>query len=96
MPFKNQTGYNFTTAGIVSAPSASGVYGIYNRTSWIYIGESGDIAARLGEHFSGSSNSNPDILKNAPTAFTYELVPAAQRVQREYQLIAELKPLANK
>ena len=54
MPFKNsQSGYPWTALGISTAPSLSGVYGIYNRTGWIYIGETGDIAARLGEHFSG-------------------------------------------
>ncbi|MGA3231108.1 MAG: hypothetical protein ABSD51_14280 [Candidatus Binatus sp.] len=95
MPFKNQNVYGFTASGIVSAPSASGVYGIYNQAAWIYIGESGDIAARLGEHLVGT-NSNPDIRKNAPTGFTYELVLAAQRVQRQDELIRELMPLANK
>ncbi len=97
MPFKNsQTGYPWSLAGVLSAPSASGVYGIFNRTDWIYIGESSDIAARLSEHFNGSANSNPDILPMKPTGFIFELVPAVQRVQREYLLIVELKPRANR
>jgi len=59
-------------------------------------GESSDIAARLSEHFNGSANSNPDILPMKPTGFIFELVPAVQRVQREYLLIVELKPRANR
>lgn len=97
MPFKNApNGYQWSLVGLTRAPTASGVYGIFNRDRWIYIGETGDIAARLSEHFAGASNSNPDIIKHKPTGFTFELASMLHRVQRQDQLILELRPACNK
>jgi predicted GIY-YIG superfamily endonuclease len=79
----------FNAAGIASAPSASGVYAIYNSQRWIYVGESNDIQRRLGEHFAAQGTCIKD---HAPAAFQYELVAAAQRVARQDALIVALNP----
>ena len=51
MPFSRTTGYDFSEAGISKyAPRGSGVYGIYNSSTWIYVGEAGDMEARLYAH----------------------------------------------
>jgi excinuclease UvrABC nuclease subunit len=78
---------------LANAPQASGVYAIFNSKNWIYVGESGDIQARLLEHLNGD---NLCIIQNLPTGFQFELVAGqAQRVARQNQLIVELKPVCN-
>lgn len=77
---------------LANAPSASGVYAIYNANTWIYVGESGDIRARLLQHYNGD---NQCILNHHPTGFQFELVAAAQRVARQNQLIAALPVVCN-
>ena len=95
MPIAN-TGYSFSENGIAnSAPRKSGVYVIYNRNEWIYIGESKDIEARLYEHLRGESDQSARILRRNPTGFGYELCDAQSRTDRETELIAELGPTCN-
>ena len=88
-----QPAFPWTRESIVSnAPSASGVYAIFNPQAWIYVGESGDIRARLLQHFDGD---NPCITRMHPGGFQFELCPAAQRVARQNQLILALTPACN-
>jgi len=76
-----------------NAPQASGVYAIFNGQNWIYVGESGDIRARLLQHLNGDI---PCIIQNAPTGFQFELVAGQpQRVARQNQLIVALNPICN-
>jgi len=97
MPFLTNTGFPFTEAGIAAnAPRSSGVYGIYKPNTWIYVGESGDIQARLYEHLRGQSEQSGCILGYNPTGFIFELSAAANRVARERTLIAELNPVCNR
>jgi excinuclease UvrABC nuclease subunit len=77
---------------VANAPAQSGVYALFKPGVWIYVGESGDIRARLLQHLNGD---NPCITQNAPTGFQFELVAANQRVARQNQLILALKPICN-
>jgi excinuclease UvrABC nuclease subunit len=78
---------------LASAPAQSGDYALYNHTFWIYVGESGNIRARVLQHLNGD---NACITRNAPTGFQYEPVAEqAQRVARQNQLIVALKPVCN-
>jgi excinuclease UvrABC nuclease subunit len=96
MSFANQNSLPFTERGIAQySPTRSGVYGIYNNRTWIYVGEAGDIQARLLEHVRGQSTESGCILQNNPTSFTYELVEANQRMAREAQLRSELRSVCN-
>lgn len=93
MPWNNPNGYAFTGTFIkANAPASSGVYALYDSQRWVYIGESGDIQARLLQHLTGD---NPCIVKMKPTTFRYELVPAHQRLTRQNELIRELVPICN-
>lgn len=93
MPIGDPQGFAWTRQSIVAnAPNSSGVYAIYNQQRWIYVGESGDIQARLLQHFNGD---NACITNSSPTGFQYELSPAAQRVARQDAWIAKLNPICN-
>jgi len=84
-------GLAFDRATILAqAPSASGVYAIYNAGQFIYVGE-GDIQTRLMAHLNGD---NACITNKRPIAFQFELMSANQRVARQDDLIAELGTLA--
>jgi hypothetical protein len=65
------------------APQASGVY----------VGEAGNLRARLLAHFDGP---NVCFKRNEPMGFQFELVPAKQRAARKNELIGELKPVCNR
>jgi len=84
--------YNYASI-VANAPNLSGVYALFTPQAWIYIGESGDIQTRLLQHLNGD---NPCITRNAPTGSQFELVPPAQRVARQNQLIATLDPICNR
>lgn len=87
------SGHPFSRNDILSfAPKQSGVYAIYNSTTWIYFGEGGDIQARLLAHFNGD---NACITRHAPTGFQFELVAANQRVARQDALILAMGSSCN-
>jgi excinuclease UvrABC nuclease subunit len=75
------------------APKASGVYAIFNKENWLYVGEASDLRGRLIAHFDGE---NACIRKNAPFGFQFEVVPPRKRAARKKQLIGELKPICNR
>jgi excinuclease UvrABC nuclease subunit len=91
---RGQSGYTFDQGTIIRfVPAQSGVYAIYNRESWIYVGEGEDIRARLLAHLRGD---NACITNYGPTGFQFEAVEANQRVARQDALILQLKPACNK
>jgi len=78
---------------LANAPNASGVYAVLNPQKWIYIGQTGNIRARLLEHFDGD---NQCITLAQPTEFQFETCPVGQRFARQDALIHELEPFCNK
>ncbi|MGO8733759.1 MAG: hypothetical protein ACLQVM_13315 [Terriglobia bacterium] len=101
MPFNNREGHAYMDRVVKAlVPAASGVYGIYishgSQTDWIYIGESGDIQARLLEHLQKKGPEDQCIESHNPTGFTFDVVPEDRRVQRQDELILELGSLCNK
>lgn len=93
MPFASAANFPFTENGIAKyAPRGSGVYGIFNSTEWIYVGESKDMEARLFAHLRGESEQSPCILRQKPTGYVFETCDAAARTDRESGLIRELRP----
>lgn len=87
----------FSKTGILAtAPRASGVYAIFNASEWIYIGESGDMEARLLDHANGNSDQSARISRRNPTGFLCETCPAHLRLDRELALIRELDPTCNR
>lgn len=76
------------------APAASGVYGITNRTEWIYIGEADNIRERLIELLSDDRGS--DIQSHAPTGFAFELCDRPARAGRQDRLVQQYEPICNR
>ena len=83
--------YDFTRGAILLfAPPTSGVYGLVNLDSQIFIGESENIREALLRH-----ESEPDFQSRhlRPTGFTFELCVAEKRKSKTDQLIARYHPL---
>lgn len=72
------------------APSASGVYGLYNRRHQILIGNSANIKDALLRHLSESPFRFSWFV---PTGFVFELFPAESRDLRAQELIREYDPI---
>ena len=88
-----QPSNSFTRSTILAnAPASSGVYALFTSQTWIYVGETGDIRARLIQHLDGD---NSCISRLNPTGFQYELSLSHQRVARQDALIVGLKPECN-
>jgi predicted GIY-YIG superfamily endonuclease len=79
---------------LTSAPNKPGVYAIWNKRVWIYIGETQDIQRRLLEHF---DQKDACIESNKPAVWGYELFHSEQfRYQRRNALVRELQPACNR
>ncbi len=86
-------GYFPSTQECVSTrvPQASGIYVLWNRDVWIYVGVSDDIQGRLLQHLAGDNNC---ITQGRPTAFGFELVDDPnEREARATALIRDLMPI---
>jgi len=90
VPFESRFARAFTAVNIErEAPAASGVYGISNAKSWIFIDETENIRGSLMEYLANSSGSPA----NPPSGFSFELSPFYNRTARRDRLIAELAPI---
>jgi predicted GIY-YIG superfamily endonuclease len=93
MPWRQSESYPFTREGIEeNAPSAGGVYVLFDQQRFVYVGETDNIQRSLARHLDGD---NAWISAWAPPLFSYELHPAPTRVARQAALIRELKPACN-
>lgn len=93
MPFRNCFARVFKAAAIRrEAPPFSGVYGLSDSRGWIYVGEGDDIRARLLGHL---QETDTLLARRAPTGFSFELSPPAERVARQRQIILEFDPVCN-
>jgi hypothetical protein len=73
------------------APAAAGVYALWNRDFWIYIGESTDIQRRLLHQL---TRDRDRITQGQPTAFGFELIAdPAERAARQAELVQDLMPI---
>jgi hypothetical protein len=89
VPFESRFARAFTAVNIErEAPAASGVYGVSNAKSWIFIDETEDIRASLMGYLANSNGPAAD----QPSGFSFELSPAYNRTARRDRLIAELAP----
>ncbi len=74
------------------APMESGIYGMFSRGKWVYIGEADDLRTRLLRHWDGD---DPAINWHRPTHVAFELVPVARRSARQQELIRAFQPVCN-
>src|SRR5664279_5132542 len=87
MPFPSGNSFPLTRISVrAHAPNCSGVYGIFNQSQWIYVGESSDIQRRLLAHIEDTEAS---LKRFSPTGFSFELQPEASREARRDALILE-------
>jgi hypothetical protein len=90
VPFGSRFARTFTAVNIErDAPAASGVYGVSNAKSWLFIEETENIRASLMGYLANASGS----LVDQPCGFSFELSPSYNRTARRDRLIAELAPL---
>jgi len=88
MPFPQGTTFALSSNSVrAHAPTSSGVYGIFNASQWIYIGESSDIQRRLLAHL---EDTEAYLKRFSPTGYSFELQPEATREARRDALILEL------
>ena len=93
MPWKNPTSYPLDRSSVaVHAPPRSGVYAIFTRTTWIYVGESLNICAQLMEHLDGD---NPCLTVFPGLMWSYELHLSETCAWRQEELVRELRPVCN-
>jgi hypothetical protein len=71
------------------APNMSGVYMIYTPQRWLYVGESEDVKESLFRHLNEPSAC---FARHGALSFSFEVVPAAERVARQQALVAALAP----
>jgi hypothetical protein len=77
-------------AGIGRAPEGLGVYTIFSRKRWIYVGESDHVRRSLFRHLRGST---PCLGGHGPLSFSVETADGADRSARWRALVADLKPV---
>jgi hypothetical protein len=90
MPFPTQTPIPFTRSAVQALdPALVGCYGIFNQSTWIYVGK-GEIRARLLAHLNGDA---PCLRQHGATHLVIEQTLALDA--REKQLIDEFRPVCN-
>ena len=94
MPFSEQQLLLFNQQGITwLVEGQSGVYGIFNRDVWIYIGKADDLRQRLLEHHNRQSDQSVCIWNNHPTNFVATITDVSNQDITEQNLIAEYNPI---
>ncbi len=89
MPFDPALPRTFNAISIrAHAPMASGVYGLSNASSWLFIGETDNIQESLLEHFRAGSEQ--------ATGFCFEMCSPGGRARREDRLVQEYEPGGNR
>lgn len=90
MDFSDVKEFSFNEGTIKTLkPGQIGVFGIYRRDAWIYIGR-GDLVAELLRYVRGD---NPQIIAERPTHFC--AIVTDDDVALEKKLIREHQPIAN-
>jgi cell division septation protein DedD len=94
MPWQNHGDYySFKQESITQhAPTASGVYGLFNSRHQIVIGSAANIRDALLHH---RRHTNFRFSRLAPSGFTFEICPAERREHRAEELIQELQPISS-
>src|SRR5204863_5397426 len=81
------------TSVLHNVKEVSGVYGLLNGNSWVYIGEDSNVQRALLECLSGQ---RPCVLQFQPTVFVFELCPPRNRKPRQRELVQIYRPPCNK
>ena len=87
-----ETYFHYNREGVLShAPRSPGVYALWNKEFWIYIGECSNIQDRLLHHLDGDGVC---VRQERPTTFGFELIEQTEkRLARQAALIRDLMPI---
>ncbi len=92
MPFQGDN-RPFSRKDVMAFPGfRPGVYGIFKDNTALFVGNSGDIKARMLRHV---NNDNPNITASGPNLWMAEIMAGAGQAkieERQKQLIDEYKP----
>ena len=86
----------YTQVGIESIkPTQKGVYGLFQKSAWVYIGRAQDLRKRLLEHLHSDGSANPDkcIQQYLPTHFITAVTDDYEVLEKK--LIEEFTPPCN-
>ena len=93
MAWRNLTWYPFSESSVLlNAPHESGVYALFNKTTWVYVGESKNIRAQLIGHLNGDVG----CLTLFPNlTFSFELLLPVVSAWRLNEVLSEFRPVCN-
>jgi hypothetical protein len=94
VPWSNPLTFPFNeTSVILNAPPQPGIYALYNKATWVYIGESENVETQLLQHLRGDVAC---ITMYPELSFSYELAPStAARARRMKDVVREFRPVCN-
>jgi hypothetical protein len=81
------------TSVLHNAKEVSGVYGLRNENSWIYIGQCPNVQRALLEYLGGKM---PYVLQFQPHVFVFEPCLPRNRKVRQRELVQIYRPAGNK
>jgi hypothetical protein len=94
MPFNHPVPRSFNLPSVREfAPPVSGVYGLSNAGSWVYIGVTDNIQAALVGHL---AEAGSDLMRQRPTGFVFEICDSSRRCGRQDRLVFEYEPAFNR
>ncbi len=75
---------------MANAPRTSGVYGLFNGTECIYIGEADNMFRRLMEHL---FEEDTPLKRRGPTGFVFEICSADKRTWMHTVFTSRYRPM---
>ena len=91
VPFEQCGARSFSRVSLQkNAPARSGVYGLSDSKSWLFVGEADNIQAALSAHLDEGGGRWGG---RTPVGFAYEICSGAERTRRFSQLVWEFRPL---
>jgi len=80
----------------MTAPAASGLFGISSRREWLYIGETDDIRGALLAYLDAPATRESALDDTQALGFVFELCARAERLGRQDRLVREYRPRGNR
>jgi hypothetical protein len=81
------------TSVLHNAKEVSGVYGLRNGNSWVYVGQCPNVQRALLDYLGGKM---PYVLQFQPNVFVFEPCPPRNRTARQRELVQIYRPACNK
>ncbi len=93
MAWRNLTWYPFSESSVLlNAPHESGIYALFNKTTWVYIGESKNIRRATDRAFERRRRM-PHVVPDL--TFSFELLLPVVSAWRLNEVLSEFRPVCN-